>query len=1567
MRSRKTLSRLGVRVALLMGCLSLVLPAAGGGQKAEFDYRGDDQRIEARVELSLAAPRHRIETIQVQSLDEVITGQVVQLDEFDLVQSAGDPMLPQRIFDVAVPPNIDWPTLRLVVEQKQETDLAGSYSVPPGPPMRARVGEEELVDWGPGKQIVDGRNVRIYGEDRFYPESPVAILATSQMRKWRFVRIGYFPVQYNPVQGKLRMVGSVRIRLEFERIGSWAFRAAPLLNDPVMDERASERFLNFEEAQEWYQFVPAAAPPEIEDPDYAIITTNAIVANSTKLSSFVTHKTSLGHSVLTVTETDYGSLTGQAPNGTAEKIRRWLIDNYDVRGIHYVLLIGDPDPDDPTNATDSVGDVPMKMFWPRVDAEIWRESPSDYFYADLSGNWNLDGDVYFGEGLDLTATASPDAAVGPDTFSVRWTGRLQVDTAGNHTFRTYSDAGVRLRIDGTLEIDHWGPHLAGASSQTVNLTAGMHDIQIEYREDTGNAVMRLSWQPPGATKFTGIPSSKLYNLSGGSWVAGGLSGQYFNNDNFTAPVLTRVDSGLSFYWGTGDKGIGGVDFEPEVWVGRIPVYNNDYTALDGILQKIIDYETTATTGWRRSLLSANVYLWPNQSDYQLAESLKSNVGDPLGWTTYRIAESDFGLVPPPECTAINPESTASGAPCNMLGEWANGGGYGFVCWSTHGGTTGASHLISSTDASSLDDTVPAFTFHGSCLNGYPESSTNLGYALLANGAIGTVSASRVSWNHVFNSSVDPTPTHGNNANLNYHYAMRVMKGNSAGHALYLTKADVTPGSSWMNKMDYNLYGDPSSRLLRLWGGVVLLFDTSGSMSWTHDGAGTTNPDERRLTLAKEAAYPFLEMLNDFTNARTRFGIARFPEQPWVSSLTCKGETITPLTLVTNASTTTAVNTTIPSLTTDGGTPLIAGMRKAMGMFGTETNRVIVLLSDGYHNCPSEVSVGDASVTSLIDDLEDDLVQVYTIGFGRPADVDHPLLDSLAKKTGGEFYDVTTPSFNAASWDPETELQDTYKSILVDALALQTAADPLGKLQGGKTHSHAVSLNRYDRIASFYLSWATPQKGRLLLRVLASDGQPVTAGTTTADPAVRVHHGRTYSIVTVDRSFLNRPGKVTATPWQLVIDATPLSATEEENYQYSIVLDSRLELETGFDKAAYRTGDTVTLTARLAAGDQPVTGASVRATLEGPADGMGNWYAAHTVSPQELAQVATVVSGEALLDVQRKAIFLNDIRGIASPAMLAPIGHPLLDDGVTPDAVAGDGVYTGSYPAALTTEGTHTFHVRASGAAPGGGRFHREAKTDRYVSVAVSSGHILSTVRFVELDSERQRIYQLTITPKDALGNFLGPRHAGRITLDATEGSFRGTAIADGLDGSYSRNLALPAGVDPDDVDVTVAVDDVRSTFNLGTKLPGRYSLSLRLGRTEPHGVLGLAFDPDYALGLDLEYRLGSHWSVLGVLGYHRFAGRAPTTPDAYLWSLSVEAKRTFGGGDLRPFLEGGVGLYDPDSGSTEPGITLGGGLSYEVSPDWSFEAAVDYHRILVSGADLEFVQPQIRWIWRLGP
>ena len=269
------------------------------------------------------------------------------------------------------------------------------------PPAVTWIDDKEVFDWGENAaSIVDGRNIRVYGVDAWYPAKPIAILGGAQMRKWHFIQIGFSPFEYNSAGKKLRLTRRAEIRIAFNRLQLSTASSAAALKDTFMDDIAAQTLANFAEAQQWYPQISSRQAAG-ETWNYVIITTNAIRNNSTKLADFKKHKEGRGVTVKIVTEDDYGALTGQAPNGTAEKIRQWLINNYIEKSIDYVLLIGDPNPDDPDDSnpdTDYVGEIPMKMMWPnRVLFNEYKDAPTDYYYADLTGNWNLDGDTYFGE------------------------------------------------------------------------------------------------------------------------------------------------------------------------------------------------------------------------------------------------------------------------------------------------------------------------------------------------------------------------------------------------------------------------------------------------------------------------------------------------------------------------------------------------------------------------------------------------------------------------------------------------------------------------------------------------------------------------------------------------------------------------------------------------------------------------------------------------------------------------------------------------------------------------------------------------------------------------------------------------------------------------------------------------------------------------------------------------------------------------------------------------------------------------------------------------------------------
>jgi len=411
----------------------------------------------------------------------------IQMEDFALFISPGDPMLPHKVHDVLLPPDIVPSSLDLKITSIKTRTLDGTYDIKPATPYVTWADGKLIEAWGEGKIIVDGKNINVYESDASFPLKSIELLTYSQMRKWEFARVDFIPFQYNPVSKKLTLIESVTIEISYSQ--SETQLDTGTMAGMAMDDIAAESFINYSEAKLLYDGDMPAVMAEGTTYDYVIITTNAIESSSTTLSSFVTHKQNLGHSVLVVTEDDFGTVTGQAPNNRAEKIRQWLIDNYATMGIEYALLIGDPHP---YESESGEGDIPMKMCWVYVDQSY--DCPTDYFYADLTGNWDFDGDQFYGE----------------------------------------------------------------------------------YNDDYGP--------------------------------------------------------------------IGGVDLAPEVYVGRIPVYDADYTTLDSILQKIIDYESepAGSISWRSNVLLPMSFLGAGFDGAMLAEQMKDDYLDDAGLTSWRMYQQGNG-------------------------------------------------------------------------------------------------------------------------------------------------------------------------------------------------------------------------------------------------------------------------------------------------------------------------------------------------------------------------------------------------------------------------------------------------------------------------------------------------------------------------------------------------------------------------------------------------------------------------------------------------------------------------------------------------------------------------------------------------------------------------------------------------------------------------------------------------------------------------------------------------------------------------------------------------------------
>ena len=128
--------------------------------------------------------------------------------------------------------------------------------------------------------------------------------------------------------------------------------------------------------------------------------------------------------------------------------------------------------------------------------------PADW-RGEFFGNNQLDGPVLHvqkvpDQFLNLSWTGSPAANVPADNFSCRWLRYVNFSTAGLYRFTISADDGVRFWINDQLALESWQPQSL-THEITVELSAGYHQLMLEYWDRDGIATLALNWSSADPT------------------------------------------------------------------------------------------------------------------------------------------------------------------------------------------------------------------------------------------------------------------------------------------------------------------------------------------------------------------------------------------------------------------------------------------------------------------------------------------------------------------------------------------------------------------------------------------------------------------------------------------------------------------------------------------------------------------------------------------------------------------------------------------------------------------------------------------------------------------------------------------------------------------------------------------------------------------------------------------------------------------------------------------------------------------------------------------------------------
>jgi hypothetical protein len=281
------------------------------------------------------------------------------------VEKVGYPLIPQIALSILLPPNAT--IIRADCVPTDSVILSGQYCLYPVQYPRCVSDTDSITFIQP--------NESLYTLNAYYPGKIVEISCTGTKDGFRIGGILFFPLQYLPVLGILKIY--THIKLEIEWIDNYNNEITITSRQyAVFAEKIKNIVINPEDIG--YNHPPIILERN-ESYDLLIITSQTL-ASSSYIQELVNWKTKAGLRTAVKTPSDFSSFSGR---DAAEKMRNYIKYYFDNNGIQYVLLIRD------------IAVLPYRLVKWRGD-----DICSDLYFSAIEGNWDANNNSIFGEAED---------------------------------------------------------------------------------------------------------------------------------------------------------------------------------------------------------------------------------------------------------------------------------------------------------------------------------------------------------------------------------------------------------------------------------------------------------------------------------------------------------------------------------------------------------------------------------------------------------------------------------------------------------------------------------------------------------------------------------------------------------------------------------------------------------------------------------------------------------------------------------------------------------------------------------------------------------------------------------------------------------------------------------------------------------------------------------------------------------------------------------------------------------------------------------------------------------------
>ena len=311
---------------------------------------------------------------------------------------SGEPALPSVGVNLLLPPGTE-------ADQVEIQSLEFAFlakGIPEPTQTETYIGGPAVPTAAPKPEIYHGTHP--------FPSQVVELITTGNLGGYRIAVLQVNPVRFDPVSGTVEVATHLTFTVHTRpaRKPGMVPRQAVAGVRHVLDTFVAHLVDNPEALATYRPHIPEVplsqvhlAQPHARQLDrgpyaYLIVTDTAFVPALQPLADFHT-AWGLPTAIYTV---DW-ILSHYSGRNSADQIRNFLREAYQTWGIQYVLLAGDAD------------FVPYQTIYhplPHGNYTDWTP-PSDWFYANLDGNWNRDGDDLIGEWAD-SVDMFPELLVG---------------------------------------------------------------------------------------------------------------------------------------------------------------------------------------------------------------------------------------------------------------------------------------------------------------------------------------------------------------------------------------------------------------------------------------------------------------------------------------------------------------------------------------------------------------------------------------------------------------------------------------------------------------------------------------------------------------------------------------------------------------------------------------------------------------------------------------------------------------------------------------------------------------------------------------------------------------------------------------------------------------------------------------------------------------------------------------------------------------------------------------------------------------------------------------------------